>query len=165
MSEESHEYGISRRSFVTGVIGILGGVITAIVGLPAIGYLISPALKRESADEWVPLGLVDDLVEEEPRLFSFTRTKQVGWERTANNYGVYVVRKADGELDVFSNVCTHLSCRVSWDQDQAEYICPCHDGHFAKDGAIISGPQPRPLDRFEFRVEDDGRLMVHLQEG
>jgi Rieske Fe-S protein len=164
MGEESHEHGISRRSFVTGVIGVLGGIITTIVGLPAIGYLISPALKRESADEWVPLGLIDDIPEGEPTLFSFTRTKQVGWERTANSYGVYVVRQANGELDVFSNICTHLSCRVSWDEDLSEYICPCHDGHFAKDGTIVSGPQPRPLDRFEYRVEDDGRLAIHLQE-
>ena len=165
MSDAGHEHGISRRSFVTGVVGVLGGVIAAIVGLPAIGYLISPALKKESSDEWVPLGLVDDLPEGEPKLFSFTRTKQVGWERTANSYGVYVVRKANGKLDVFSNVCTHLSCRVSWDDTVDEYVCPCHDGHFAKDGAIISGPQPRPLDRFEHRVEDDGTLMIHLVEG
>jgi menaquinol-cytochrome c reductase iron-sulfur subunit len=165
MGEEGHEHGISRRSFVTGVIGILGGIISTIVGLPAIGYLISPALKRESADEWVPLGLVEDLPEGEPTLFSFTRTKQVGWERTANSYGVYVVRKSGGEYDVFSNVCTHLSCRVSWKDDVQEYVCPCHDGRFTKDGEIVSGPQPRPLDRFEYRIEEDGRLMIHLQEG
>jgi len=165
MYESGHEHGISRRSFVTGVVGILGGLIAALVGLPAIGYLISPALKRQSADEWVPLGLVEDLPQGEPTLFSFTRTKQVGWERTANSYGVYVVRRADGELDVFSNVCTHLSCRVSWSEDVDEYVCPCHDGRFAKDGSLISGPPPRPLDRFEHRLEEDGRLSIHLQEG
>ncbi|MEJ2552244.1 MAG: ubiquinol-cytochrome c reductase iron-sulfur subunit [Anaerolineales bacterium] len=165
MREAGHEHGISRRSFVTGVVSILGGIIAAIVGLPAIGYLISPALKRESADEWVPLGLVEDLPEGEPTLFSFTRTKQVGWERTANSYGVYVMRMANGELDVFSNVCTHLSCRVSWKDDVQEYVCPCHDGRFAKDGAVVSGPPPRPLDRYEYRMEEDGRLSIHLQEG
>ncbi len=165
MGEESHEHGISRRSFVTGVIGVLGGIISAIVGLPAIGYLISPALKRESADEWVPLGFVEDIPEGEPTLFAFTRTKEVGWERTAFSYGVYVVRKADGELDVFSNVCTHVGCRVSWNEDLAAYVCPCHNGHFARDGAIISGPVPRPLDRYDYRVAEDGRLMIHLQEG
>lgn len=164
MSEAGHEHGISRRGFVTGVVGVLGGLIAAIIGLPAIGYLISPALKKQRSDEWVPLGKIEDLTEDQPKLFSFTRTKQVGWERTANSYGVYVVRKPDGKLDVLSNVCTHLSCRVTWDEGLGEYLCPCHDGHFAKDGAIISGPQPRPLDRFEFRVEDDGTLLIHLVE-
>jgi menaquinol-cytochrome c reductase iron-sulfur subunit len=165
MHEAGHEHGISRRSFVTGVVSILGGIIAAIVGLPAIGYLISPALKRESADEWFPLGLVEDLPEGEPTLFSFTRTKQVGWERTANSYGVYVMRMANGELDVFSNVCTHLSCRVSWKDEVQEYVCPCHDGRFAKDGSVVAGPPPRPLDRYEYRMEEDGRLSIHLQEG
>jgi menaquinol-cytochrome c reductase iron-sulfur subunit len=164
MSDAGHEHGLDRRGFVTAVVGLLGGVIAAIIGLPAIGYLISPALKKESADEWVPLGLIEELEQGVPTLFTFTQTKQVGWERTANSYGVYVIRKPGGKQDVFSNVCTHLSCRVTWDEDQNEFICPCHDGHFAADGAIISGPQPRPLDRFEHKVED-GTLLIHLLEG
>lgn len=163
MAEVGHEHSISRRGFVTGVVGILGAVIAAIIGLPAIGYLIAPALKRTQTEEWVPLGPVEDIPIDEPKLFSFTRTRQVGWERGATSYGIYVVRKRNGEFDAFSNVCTHLSCRVTWKEEQEEFICPCHDGHFAKDGAIISGPQPRPLDRFEYKVED-GTLMVHIME-
>jgi menaquinol-cytochrome c reductase iron-sulfur subunit len=165
MAHAGPEHGLSRRSFVTGVVGILGGIIAAVVGLPAIGYLLSPGLKggASSKDEWVPLGLTENLVVGEPLLFSFTRTKQVGWERTANSHGVYAVRRPDNSFDVFSNVCTHLSCRVSWKDDQNEYVCPCHDGRFAKDGAIVSGPPPRPLDRFEYRVEE-GTLYIHLVE-
>jgi len=163
MSESGHEHGLSRRGFVTGVVGLLGSIIAAIIGIPAIGYLISPALKRQSQDDWVPLGQVDTLPEGEPKLFTFTRTQKVGWERTANTYGVYVIRHASGELEVFSNICTHLSCRVTWNEAESQFICPCHDGRFAKDGSIISGPQPRPLDRFEYQVED-GTLMIHIVE-
>jgi menaquinol-cytochrome c reductase iron-sulfur subunit len=165
MAEAGHGYGLSRRSFVTGMVALLGSIIGAIIGLPAIGYLLSPALKKtkSESDDWVPLGLVDELPEDEPTLFTFTRTKQTGWERTANSYGVYVVKKPDGELDTFSNVCTHLSCRVTWHTDQGQYICPCHDGRFSKDGRILSGPPPRPLDRYEHRIEE-GTIMVHIQE-
>ncbi len=154
---------IDRRSFVTGVLGILSGIMAAIVGLPAIGFLISPALKKEKIEDWVPLGPVQDLIEGEPTLFAFTRTKQVGWERTGFSYGVYVIKKPDGELDVFSNICTHLSCRYSWREELDHFVCPCHDGHYAKDGTVISGPPPRPLDRFEHKI-DDGMLMIHLIE-
>jgi menaquinol-cytochrome c reductase iron-sulfur subunit len=163
MTEAGHEHGLSRRDFVTGVVGLLGGIIATIVGLPAIGYLLSPAMKKVSSDEWVPLGKLEDIPLDKPFLFSFTRTKQVGWERTANSYGVYIIRKPGGELDVFSNVCTHLSCRVSWNEERGEFICPCHDGLFRKDGSIISGPQPRSLDRFEYKIEAD-TLMIHLVE-
>jgi Rieske Fe-S protein len=73
------------------------------------------------------------------------------------------VLKPNGSLDVFSNVCTHLSCRVNWEEGDGQFICPCHDGRFALDGGIVSGPQPRPLDRFEHKIED-GTLMVHIVE-
>jgi Rieske Fe-S protein len=170
MAHDSHEHGLNRRNFVAdfvaGIVTFLGGIIAAILGLPAIGYLLSPSLRNRntaSLDEWVPLGLIEDLVEGEPRLFSFTRTQRVGWEITAQSYGIYVLRKPGNTFDVFSNVCTHLSCRVSWQEDLGEYICPCHDGHFGIDGSIISGPQPRPLDRFDYRVED-GTLEIQLVE-
>jgi Rieske Fe-S protein len=165
MAEAGHSHGISRRKFVTGMTALLGGVISAILGLPAIGYLLSPALEKSksSSEEWVQLGLVDDIPLDEPTLFSFTRTKQIGWERTANSYGVFVIKGSGGQLQTFSNVCTHLSCRVSWREDLNEYICPCHDGHFGKDGSIISGPQPRPLDHYEHKIED-GTLMVRIEE-
>jgi Rieske Fe-S protein len=166
MGHASHESGLDRRGFVAGVVTFLGGIIAAVIGLPAIGYLLSPSLRKQgttSSEEWVPLGLVEELVEGEPRLFSFTRTQRVGWETTAQSYGIYVVRKPGDRFDVFSNVCTHLSCRVSWQEDLNEYLCPCHDGHFGLDGSIISGPQPRPLDRYDYRVEE-GTLMIQLAE-
>jgi menaquinol-cytochrome c reductase iron-sulfur subunit len=166
MAESGHGHGINRRNFVGGVVALLGSIIAAVIGLPAIGYLLSPALKKTASsatDEWVPLGPVQDIPEDQPKLYTFTRTQQVGWERTASSFGVYVIKRPAGMLDVFSNVCTHLSCRVSWQEDQEEFICPCHDGRFAKDGAIVSGPQPRPLDRFEYKIED-GTLMVQVME-
>ena len=160
----SNRQGISRRGFVTGVTGILCGIIALIIGVPAIGYLISPALqKEEDSDEWVPLGPVEDLIEDKPTLFTFTRIKQVGWERSGFSYGVYVTKKPQGTYDVFSNICTHLSCRVSWKEDLNHFFCPCHDGHYAKDGTVISGPPPRPLDRFEHRIQDRV-LKIHLIE-
>jgi len=166
MAEAGHGHGLSRRGFVTGMVALLGTVIGAIIGLPAVGYLFSPALKKSKteSDDWVPLGLVDDVSVDEPTLFTFTRSKQIGWERSANSYGVYVVKKPDGKINTFSNVCTHLSCRVTWQADQGQFVCPCHDGRFGKDGSIISGPQPRPLDQFEHDIDEDGTIMVHIQE-
>ncbi len=164
MPEYEHGGGISRRGFVAGVVSLLGGIIASILSIPAIGYLISPGLKRRITDEWVPVGKLEDIPLDTPTLSTITRTSQAGWERTATSYGVYVIRKSGEHFDLFSNTCTHLSCRVSWNEEQQAFICPCHDGRFAKDGSIISGPQPRPLDRFEFKVEE-GTLLVHLTEG
>jgi menaquinol-cytochrome c reductase iron-sulfur subunit len=154
---------LDRRQFVTIVTTALGTVMGAVVGIPLIGYLISPALKARKTEAWIPLGPLENYPPNTPTAFSFTRTTLNGWEKTVNSFGVYVLRKADGEVVVFSNVCTHLSCRVSWKDNQNEYVCPCHDGHFAIDGRVVSGPPPRPLDRYETKVEN-GNLFIHLQE-
>lgn len=35
-----------------------------------------------------------------------------------------------------------------------------HDGIFDKQGNVVSGPPPRPLDRYETRVENDQLLIL-----
>jgi menaquinol-cytochrome c reductase iron-sulfur subunit len=154
---------ISRNEFVKGVIGILGTIMGAIIGIPAISYVLSPALKSRSSEAWIAAGPLENYTVGIPTPFNFTRTTINGWEKTTNSYGVFILRKNDTEISVFSNVCTHLSCRVSWRDDSQEYVCPCHDGRFSKDGGIISGPQPRPLDVYGYKIEE-GNLLIHFLE-
>jgi len=105
---------------------------------PPLGFfLISPGFKKTVTDIWVPLGPVEDLIEGEPTLFQFTRTERIGWDASGISYGVYVFHKGGGEYDVFSNVCTHPSCRYRWREDLNHFFCPCHDGHYAKDGTVL----------------------------
>ncbi|MDF1499719.1 MAG: ubiquinol-cytochrome c reductase iron-sulfur subunit [Anaerolineales bacterium] len=161
MTQHRPKNNLTRRGFVTAVVGFLGSVISAFITLPGISYLISPGLKKSDTAFWMPLGPVDDLVEGIPKLYTFTKTKRIGWEATGISYGVYVIQKPSGELDVFSNVCTHLSCRYTFREDLDHFFCACHGGHFAKDGAVLAGPPPRPLDRYEHKVED-GIISVHI---
>ena len=154
---------ISRNEFVKGVLGVLGTIMGAIIGIPAIGYFLSPALKTRSSEAWIQAGPLENFPVGIPTLYNFTRTTINGWEKTTNSYGVYVYRRNNVDTSIFSNVCTHLSCRVSWRDDLQEYICPCHDGKFSIDGGIISGPQPRPLDAYDFKIED-GNLLIHYLE-
>jgi Rieske Fe-S protein len=63
---------------------------------------------------------------------------------------------------VLSDVCTHLSCKVHWDETQAAFVCPCHDAEFDARGHVVSGPPPRPLDRFEAKIEND-QLLIYLE--
>jgi menaquinol-cytochrome c reductase iron-sulfur subunit len=136
------------------------------VGLPVIGYIISPAVKGQALDDWVSLGSLENYTVGVPKLSTFTRTKVNGWERTTNSYGVYVLRKADGSTIVFSNVCTHLSCRVTWKEETKTYDCPCHDARFNINGEVVYGPPPRPLDQYhEIDVDEEDNLLIHLTEG
>jgi Rieske Fe-S protein len=158
---------ISRRDFIKLTTAAVGTFIGAAVGLPAIDYLIDPALKASSSDAWIPLGKLETFEIGKPTLASFTRSTVNGWEQTANSYGVFVLRTSDTETLVLSNKCTHLGCHVNWHADKQEFICPCHDAQFDIDGKVLGGPPPRPLDRYagdQVKVEDD-TLFIHFVGG
>ncbi len=157
-SDSNH---VSRRDFIKVTAIVVGGFIGTLIGIPSIAYLLSPALKAVKDDATIALGPLEDYPIGVPTRFDFTRTKVNGWERTATNYGLYVVRKNESEARVFSDICTHLGCRVSWHPDEEHYISPCHNGHFDVIGNVVSGPPPRPLDEFITKIED-GNLFVQL---
>jgi len=158
---------LSRSDFVKVVTAFLGSIMGLVVGIPAISYLISPARKGSAADDWIPLGPLENYPIGVPTLFSFTRTKVNGWERTVNSYGVFVIRKSEQEATVLSNKCTHLSCRVNWIEADQHFFCPCHDAQFGIDGEVLGGPPPRPLDAYtgeDVKIEE-GNLFIHFVEG
>ena len=159
---DSHE--IKRRDFINIIIAALGAVMGLIIGIPAISYLLSPATKIQRDEAWIALGPLDAYPLGIPTLFSYTRTKVNGWEKTVNSFGAYVWRYGvgDSELTVYSNMCTHLSCRVTWRDDIDVYFCPCHDGRFNKEGEVVAGPPPEPLYDFETKVEDGTLFILHM---
>jgi menaquinol-cytochrome c reductase iron-sulfur subunit len=157
----THKQNISRRDFIKATTAFVGSLIGAAIGLPSIAYLLSPSLRQTGDESRIDLGPLDKYPLGIPTLFEFTRTKVNGWERTGLNYGVFVLRQTEKDVRVFSDICTHLACRVSWHSDQQHYISPCHDGHFDITGNNISGPPPRPLDEFVTKIED-GNLYIQL---
>jgi Rieske Fe-S protein len=153
---------LSRRDFIKVALAGIGGLIGALVGLPSVAYLLSPAWQAGAEEEAViPVGALDKFPIGVPTRFDFTRTKVNGWERTAINYRLYIVRTSESDVRVFSDICTHLGCRVTWHTDQEHYISPCHNGHFDRLGNVVSGPPPRPLDEFTTKIEN-GNLFVKL---
>ncbi|QNP73552.1 Rieske (2Fe-2S) protein [Streptomyces roseirectus] len=67
---------------------------------------------------------------------------------------VVVTQPATGEFKAFSAVCTHQGCTVSAVTDGA-ITCPCHESAFSiTDGAVKSGPAPRPLPAKDITVKD-----------
>jgi len=46
-----------------------------------------------------------------------------------------------GELHLYSAVCTHLGCTVTWNNSERSFDCPCHGSRFsANSGNVINGP-------------------------
>lgn len=153
---------IGRRKFLSGIIGAVAGAVAFLVGLPSIGYLISPGIKKQNEDQWLTLGPISSLQAGVPVGFPFSRRIRDGWVESTQTGVAYAVTHDGQDVRVFSNVCTHLSCRVNWNEERQGFFCPCHDGLFDIDGGIVSGPQPRPLDQFQTKIEN-GQISILLE--
>ena len=151
---------ISRRDAMKSAIALIGGLIGTALGLPAIAYLIGPALKADQA-EWILLGALSAIELGTPTLFKPRITNRNGWVSEDVQVGVFVVTEDGREFHAMSNICTHLGCRVRWIAEQQQFFSPCHNGVFDKHGFVVSGPPPRPLDEFATKIED-GNLYVQL---
>lgn len=66
---------------------------------------------------------------------------------------VLVTQPVEGEVHVFSAVCTHQGCTVVPGDGVLE--CPCHRSVFAlTDAAVQSGPAPEPLGEVPVEISD-----------
>ncbi len=151
--EEKDQLG--RRNFLAIAIGAIGAVIGVVIAIPAVAYVVGPALKRKTSEDWVRLGPTSKVELGTPTLFKTTIERQTGWIVTEEELSIYILTEDGRDYIALSNICTHLGCRVRWITDQGQYFCPCHNAAFDKIGLVVSGPPPRPLDRYETKVEDD----------
>jgi len=151
---------VSRRNFMKMAISAIGGLIGAGFGIPAIAYIIGPALKSEQAN-WIRIGSLSTIELGTPMLFKPKVTRQNGWMVEEEEVGVYVLTEDGRNYHAMSNICTHLGCRIRWIAEREKFFCPCHNGVFDKHGYVVSGPPPRPLDEFETKIED-GYLYIQM---
>lgn len=151
-----------RRSFLSRMLGAVGVAIGGVVAVPAGTAVVWPAL-RSSDQQWSPVGRIsgaedgqpDLSVVGEPVLSHFTNLVSDAFiSAQPRDTAVYVINHGDGQFTVFDVRCTHLGCPVRWEPGQREFISPCHNGLFDEQGRVTAGPPPRPLDRFEWKVED-----------
>lgn len=151
MSTAEGASSTSRRTFLAQVIGACIAFLAMLVGIPAAGAIVGPALKQAPTDS-PTIGRADSFEQDVPKSAEFAITRRDGWVETTETVAVWVVKQADGSFVVFNGHCTHLGCAYHWQADLNEFVCPCHAGVYGKDGRVLSGPPPRPLDRLQASV-------------
>ena len=152
-----------RRGFLLAAIYGIWGAITAALAIPAGIYLLWPPRSRRNAD-WVEATQLDRLQINDPEECVFRRNRADGWRISSEKATAWVVRTGPNQVIAFAPQCTHLGCAYHWDEARRYFICPCHTSTFSIDGQVMSGPAPRPLDRYEVRLDSGKVLMGPLRK-
>jgi Rieske Fe-S protein len=155
---------IGRRGFLGLATWAIGGLISFLMGLPAVAYILGPALIKEEKDGWIRVGTINKVELGTPTLFSVKQMHQTGWITDEQKHSLYILTEDGRKYIAMSNICTHLGCRSRWIAQREQFYCPCHDGVFDKNGNVVSGPPPRPLDRYEMKIEGDQIYIGQLYE-
>jgi cytochrome b6-f complex iron-sulfur subunit len=72
---------------------------------------------------------------------------------------MWIVRNS-GIIYALSTTCTHLGCTPNWLEREGKFKCPCHGSGFKISGINFEGPAPRPLERWQIGIGEDGQIVV-----
>jgi menaquinol-cytochrome c reductase iron-sulfur subunit len=157
------EQDVSRRQFFLKLGVGLNALAALVLATPVIGYLLGPVL-RGGPDgnryrKWIDLGELDEYPEGQTRLAKYKNPDSNSWDGETDDIPCWVRRMQGEKFQVFAINCAHLGCPVRWFPQSGLFMCPCHGGVYYQDGSRASGPPPRGLFEYQYRVEN-GRLMI-----
>lgn len=157
---------VTRRRFMTLTTHAAGGIATAAVLLPVLGFAAGSAIFERAPVIWTPVGKPEDFPDDDylPRVV--TLTQGIGEVGKATVYvrrfnpaidgaeGMPPPPETDAPVVALSSRCMHLGCPVRWTAAAERFICPCHGGVYGFSGEVAGGPPVRPLDRFYTRMRN-----------
>ncbi len=159
----------SRRGFLFAAGTTLTAIGGVLVAAPIIGAAVAPGLLPEK-DKWLSLGASSNWTPGTTVLVKFLNPGGAPDDGVTRENACYVRCIEAGKFQVFAVNCAHLGCPVEWFAQSRLFMCPCHGGVYYEDGSRASGPPPRGLFEFAWRIQDgaleifSGRL-PGLQEG
>jgi cytochrome b6-f complex iron-sulfur subunit len=142
VADESLSEAVSRRRFLTLLLGVCASLGLAGLAAPVLRYLypvkqaaVEPKVKVATVSQLKPLGAAVYFdYQEEPAA---------------------LILEADGTPRAFYLACTHFGCITKWMEKDKFFFCPCHGGKFGPDGKVLGGPPPRPLQQLKVVKEGD----------
>ncbi|MGI8587973.1 MAG: ubiquinol-cytochrome c reductase iron-sulfur subunit [Chloroflexia bacterium] len=147
------EKDLSRRQFLSWMSIALGGLGATVVGIPFVGFLLGPLLKRP-AQVWRQVGEVGKFKVGETVEVAFQDPSPQAWAGVSAQTAAWLRRESETGFQAFAVNCTHLGCPVEWQPQGKLFLCPCHGGVYYADGEPAAGPPPRALFKYEVRVNN-----------
>jgi len=150
--------GPTRRAAYMAAIYGIWATIAATLAAPASAYLLFPPRARKE-ELWTEVCDITALPPNQPLEMVFRRNRIDGWKIINEKMTAWVVKNPAGDIAAYSPHCTHLGCAYHWDPAGGQFVCPCHNSLFDSEGRVTAGPAPRPLDRYQTRI-DGGKLLL-----
>lgn len=144
---ENNQNKIPRKDFLKHIINITSSALVLLVIYPIVSFL-KPPKQREVEVSDVKISNLDDFDVGESKIVRF------------GNKPVIVIRKEKEHFVALSAACTHLDCTVQYKKDESVIWCACHNGKFDLTGRNISGPPPRPLDKFVATLKNNELIIT-----
>ena len=142
---------LTRRTLLMLVSIAAGGAASAIVGLPLLGFLLAP-LVRKQPPVWRKVGTLDNFEVGQTQKVTFEDSSAIPWGGTDSETAAWLRRVDEKTFVAFAVDCTHLGCPVRWEADAQLFMCPCHGGVYYQNGDVAAGPPPHALQQFPVRI-------------
>jgi menaquinol-cytochrome c reductase iron-sulfur subunit len=143
-----------NRRTVSGMLVVgCSAVVAGAVGIPVLISGISPAL-RSRRESWRPVGELSTFPAGKVSR-GIVSADRVVWPRAFGEQTVFVWRRSEADLVVFSRNCTDLGCPLEYEPGSGCFLCPCHGGIFAEDGRRLAGPPNAPMHRYAHRIREE----------
>jgi len=131
---------VDRRGFLRTLLFLLGSTALASFVYPLVRFLAPPGKEAKGSKVTLkksdlPSGSAQDIV--------------------IDNTPAVVLNLPDKGFVAISKVCTHLGCLVEYDASKKRLLCPCHAGIYSLDGSVVSGPPPKPLQKYPVKVQGE----------
>ncbi len=149
---------MQRRSFLKWATHGLGALFAALLGVPAVLYLIDPRNRQAAAGDFKTVARFSELPVNVPTQVVIRDVRKDAWTLHPSDVvgRAWLIRRDGDQVEAFTTICPHLGCSVNYEKEAKLFICPCHGGTFLltghrKEDTPTSNPAPRGMDRLECR--------------
>jgi Rieske Fe-S protein len=144
-----------RRTF----LGTSAALVTAATVLPQLAL---PDTAHADEELTADLGKVADLDSGDPVLVTAQFRDADGKVVDEAKLYVRAVKNGDScDWVVLSAICTHLKCKIKFNDEKNNFLCPCHKSEFDLAGKVLKKPAKKDLPNYSKQVRDEnGRLIL-----
>ncbi len=64
---------------------------------------------------------------------------------TYEGHSVALYKDEAGEVHAVNPACTHIACKVAWNNAEQSWDCPCHGSRFDVDGKVLTAPARKQM--------------------